>query len=495
MGRQAFPRIVLNFNAKGCNNRGSKKRKGDGRRIAATKLTSMTIAVLGLNHKSSRLEFREAIQRKLEDIENVYTPLFQAADCEELVILSTCNRIEIYFATPHFEKTVQEIEKYLVSGHADSVQEFRNSYYLFQDEDAIRHCFTVAPGLDSMIMGEPEILGQMKKAFQKAREKGTLRGSLMRLFEKAFQAAKEVRSDTDIGKGAIGTASVSMALAQKVCGSLQEKSILVLGAGSFGEKLITHLVGNRCRNITVSSRWKERGQELADRYAIRTISFSNWTEHLAGTDLFISATTQPAIILSASALSGIMSKRKEKPLCLIDLAVPRTIDPEVSKIEGAHLYNIEDLKGIGYQNLKFRENAMAQAYAIIHARTKTFLMGLQIPDVAALVPKLNQMVKECVYDELWPALEPHLLSADERRTAEEAICQLERSLAHKILMRMKMLSSDEEKPVAGTLFANLFQDELSQFSMPDVLKQYPGDFFEAVRKRFHEKLPSLMTVS
>ena len=453
----------------------------------------MTIAVLGLNHKSSRLEFREAIQRKLEDIENVYIPLFHAAGCEELVLLSTCNRIEVYFATPHFEKTVQEIEKYLLSSPEDSVQEFRNSYYLFRDEDAIRHCFTVAPGLDSMIMGEPEILGQMKKAFQIAREKGTLSGSLLRLFEKAFQAAKEVRSETDIGKGAIGTASVSMALAEKVCGSLQEKSIFVLGAGSFGEKLITHLVGSRCRNVTVSSRWTERGQELADRYSIRTVPFSKWMSYLEKTDLFISATTQPSMILTARELSEIMSKRKEKPLCLIDLAVPRTIDPEVSKIEQVHAYNIEDLKGIGYQNLKFRENAMAQAYAIIHARTKTFLMGMQLPDVAVLIPKLNQLVRECVYDEIWPALEPHLLSMDERKAAEEALGQLERNLAHKLLMRLKTLLSDEGKPVAGTLFANLFQDELTQFKMPDALKQYPDHFFEAVRKRFHEKLPSLMT--
>lgn len=455
----------------------------------------MTLAVLGLNHKSSRLEFREALQRKLEDIESVYTPLLRAAACEALVLLSTCNRVEIYFATPHFEKTVREIEKFLLSGHDGSAQEFRNSHYLFQGEDAIRHCFTVAPGLDSMIMGEPEILGQMKKAFQTARAKGTLSGALMRLFEKSFQTAKEVRSDTDIGKGAIGTASVSMALAQKVCGSLQKKSILVLGAGSFGEKLIMHLVGNDCRNITVSSRWTERGQELANRYSIREVPFSKWMEHLAGTDLFISATTQPAMLLSARELSGIMSKRKEKPLCLIDLAVPRTIDPEVSKVEGVHAYNIEDLKGIGYQNLQFRENAMAQAYAIIHARTKTFLMGLQMPDVAVLIPKLNQLVKECVYDELWPALEPQLLSAEERKAAEEAIRQLERALTHKLLMRLKALASDEGKPVAGTLFANLFQDELSPFAMPDALKQYPGDFFEAVRKRFHEKLPSLMSVS
>ena len=149
----------------------------------------------------------------------------------------------------------------------------------------------------------------MKKAFQKAREKGTLRGSLMRLFEKAFQATKEVRTETDIGKGAIGTASVSMALAQKVCGSLQEKSILVLGAGSFGEKLITHLVGSRCRNITVSSRWTERGQALADRYSISTVPFSKWTDHLERTDLFISATTQRAMILTERELSVIMLRR------------------------------------------------------------------------------------------------------------------------------------------------------------------------------------------
>ncbi len=454
----------------------------------------MTIAVLGLNHKSSRLEFRETVQRTINDIESAYTSLSRAAACEELVLLSTCNRVEAYFATRRFEKTVEEIERYLLSGNADSIQEFRNSCYLFQNENAIRHCFTVAPGLDSMILGEPEILGQMKKAFQKAREKGTLRGPLMRLFEKAFQAAKEVRTGTDIGKGALGTASVSVALAQKVCGSLQEKSILVIGSGGFGEKLITHLVENQCRNITVSSRSAERGQELADRYAIRSVPFSKWAERLEGTDLLISATTQPAMLLSARELSAVMSKRKDRPLCLIDLAVPRTIDPAVSQIRQVHVYNIEDLKGIGYQNLKFRENAMAQAYAIIHARTKTFLMGLQMPDVTALVPKLNRLVKECVYDELWPSLEPLLSSADERKTAEEALRQLERNMAHNLLMRLKTLAADEEKPLAGTLFANLFQDELAQCSMPAALSQYPEHFFESVRKRFHEKLPSLMTV-
>ena len=451
----------------------------------------MTIAVLGLNHKSSRLELREVIQRNIEDLPRTYASLPSAAACDELVLLSTCNRIEIYFISSQVPSTVQAIENFLLEGHAPLVREFRNSFYLFQDEDAIRHCFTVAPGLDSMILGEPEILGQMKQAFQTATLHGTLKGPLLKLFEKAFQAAKEVRSETDIGKGAIGTASVSMALAEKACGSLTNKSILIVGAGKFSEKLIMHLVRNGCLNITVSSRRPERGQALAQQYAIKSIPFSDWPGLLDQTDLFISATTHPTMLLSYEELGRVMLRRDSKPLCLIDLAVPRTIDPDVSSIDQIHAFNIEDLKGIGYQNLKFRENAMAQAYAIIHARNKTFLMGLKAPDMSLLAPKLTQLVRDCIYQEIWPVLEPYLLSEDERKTMEGTISQWERNLSHRLLTQFKTVMSDDATPKTGTMFAKFFQEEFAQLGVPDVLKQYPEPLLEDIRKRFHEKLPSL----
>ncbi len=451
----------------------------------------MTIAVLGLNHKSSRLELREALQRKIEGIDEAYASLLNTSSFKEFMILSTCNRIEIYFTTEHIESSLQALESLLLEEHADAIGEFRNSFYLFQGEDAIRHCFTVAPGLDSMILGEPEILGQVKRAFQTAQEKGTLNGPLLRLFEKAFQTAKEIRSETDIGKGAIGTASVSMALAQKVCGTLETKSILILGAGKLGEKLILHLMRHDCKNITLSSRRRERGQELAQQHSIRAVPYGDWKQCLDQTDILISATTHPEILLSAAELSVIMSQREKRPLCLIDLAVPRTLDPEVSRIEQVHAFNIEDLKGIGYQNLKFRENAMAQAYAIIHARTKMFLMGLQMPDFSVLVPKLNQLVHDCVRQEVSAALEAYGTSGEEQRIAERAVYQLEHHLTHKLLLRMKTLMSGEEAQNTGALFAKVFQDELAQVHIPEVLRQ-SDSFLEDLRKRFHERLPAIV---
>lgn len=452
----------------------------------------MTLAVLGLNHKSSRLELREAVQRNIEDIENAYSALFRVPGCEELIILSTCNRIEIYFSTTDFDKTTEEIKKFLIAGHADFAQDFNNSFYLFQDDDATRHCFTVAPGLDSMILGEPEILGQMKQAFKAAQNRGTLKANLRHLFEKTFQTAKEVRSKTDIGKGAVGTSSVTMGLAEKVCGSLTEKCILILGAGKLCEKLIKHFTQHGCQNIIVSTRRIERGKELADRYSVKAIPFEEWLVYLEKTDLFISATTFPSVLLTDQKLDEIMQKRKKRPLCLIDLAVPRTIAPEVAKIENVHAFNIEDLKGIGYQTLKFRESAMAQAYAIIHARSKTFLNDLRIPNFSSTVMKLNQLVHDSIHHDVWPALEPYLLSDEERKTAENAVCQLERNLAHQLIIQLKNIMLTEEIEDSDFLFAKLFQNDSVEVNLPDALKKYPDQFLHHLKKRFQQNASSFI---
>lgn len=451
----------------------------------------MFIAVLGLNHKSSRLEFREILQRNIEGTDKAYASLLATSAFEELVILSTCNRIEIYFTAEHIESAVEALESFLLQAHTEGIREFRNSSYLFQGEDAIRHCFTVAPGLDSMILGEPEILGQMKRAFQTALEKGALHGLLLRLFEKAFQTAKEVRSETDIGKGAIGTASVSMSLAQKICGDLGTRSILILGAGKLGEKLIMHMVQNDCKHITVSSRRQKRAEEIAEQYSVQAVPYPDWKKYLAQTDILISATTHPEILLSEHELSLIMSRRKNRPLCTIDLAVPRTIDPEVSGIAHVHAFNIEDLKGIGYQNLKFRENAMAQAYAIIHAKTKTFLLGLRMPDMQTLAPKLAQLVHDCVRHEIQPALEKRLATEAERAILEEAILKLERNLAHNILLRVKTLRAEGENSGPDRLFSQLFEDGLGELDLPAHLKHYPDNFLEGINERFQQELLAL----
>lgn len=450
-----------------------------------------SIGVFGLNHKSSRLELRESIQRHLGSLENACARFRDHSCCEEVLLLSTCNRIEVYFTSRHFEKTVREIEKMLRRGLRISLTEFRNNYYLFRGEDAVRHCFAVAPGLDSMILGEPEILGQMKKAFQSARDQGALHGVLLHLFEKTFQAAKEIRSHTAIGKGSIGTASVSIALAQKVCGTLQEKSILVLGGGQLGKKLLSHFTQNGCRSITVCSRRSDRSQELARLFSVREIPFSSWRDQLQQTDLLVAATSQPKTLLSYQELSWIMKKRKHQPLCLIDLAVPRTIDPKASRIANVHLYNIEDLKGIGYQNLKFRENAMAQAYAILHARTKVFLMELRSPNWAPVLPKVRQMVRECIRQESEALLKLQRPSFCGQNN-EETMTRLEKRLTHTLLTQLKSLREDGGESLTGNSFSGPFREATPAKAIPDSLKHFPGDFWKAVQKRFHEELPSLM---
>jgi glutamyl-tRNA reductase len=254
-----------------------------------------------------------------------------------------------------------------------------------------------------------------------------------------------------------------------------------------------HLAKNGCRHITLSTRRAQRGEELARQYSIRTVPFSEWRARLAETDLLISATTSSDTLLFVSDLKSIMAKRSRGPLCLIDLAVPRTVDAEVSKVSGVDAFNIEDLKGIAYQNLRFRENAMAQAYAIIDARAAAFLSQLHSPDFSSMVSKLNQIVQECVRQEVWPALEPYLLSDTERKTAEQAVNQLERSLAHNLLMRLKTRMLEEESSDSEFLMAKIFQNDPVQVNLPEALKKYPDQFMKELKNRFHREILSLVT--
>lgn len=322
----------------------------------------MNLFVVGLNHRTAPVEVREQVAVPVAELEVRGARLRQGAGLDEVVVLSTCNRIEIYGVSlqppAHLRSLFDDL-----SGEAPR---YRPHLYVHQGLDAARHLFAVTSGLDSMVLGENEIVGQVKLAYEKAHEAGLTGRVLNRLFQTALQSAKEVRTRTGIGLGATSVGSVAATLAERIFGSRSgAQTILILGAGKMGEACVRHLAKRCARTILVSNRSFERAAELAAAFGGQAIPFEHCLDAMVDADIVVSSTGSPQTILHRPDLETVMRARRNRPLVLIDIAVPRDIDPTVQSIDNVYLFNIDHLEEIVRENLRLREQQIAQGHAII----------------------------------------------------------------------------------------------------------------------------------
>ena len=347
----------------------------------------MNLAVIGINHKTAAVEIREKFSFSPKQIIEVNRMLKEEGIASENLILSTCNRMEIYAVAGHGSDSIIPIKDFLSRFHNQRLADYENIFYVYRDKEAIEHLFRVAAGLDSMVIGEMEILGQVKKAYQDARESCSTGKILNRLFEKAFNTAKKIRTDTFVGRGAVSVSSAAIRLAKKILGGLNDKVALIIGAGLIGEQLALYLKKNGIKNILVANRTLEKAKILTDRFqnhglasdgqshkfAATAVSFDNFRERLGEVDIVITSTGAPHCIIRKDDMLGLMPKRKQKPLFIIDLAVPRDVEEQVSKIDNVYLYNIDDLQKIVEQNISLRKNELDTCDRIIDNSTKVFM--------------------------------------------------------------------------------------------------------------------------
>jgi glutamyl-tRNA reductase len=417
----------------------------------------MRILAIGCNHRSAPVEVRERIAFNEAMTPRALQTLKERFPESEAVILSTCNRTEIYIARPlHGHPRVEELIEFISEFHNISPSEFAEGLYNYEDIDAVRHLLRVVSALDSMVLGESQILAQARTAFELAKNAATLGPSLRPLFERAFSVAKNIHTKTTIATGRVSIGSVAVTLAKQVFSRFNDKIVMMVGAGKMGELTLTHLLDNQPKEVWMTNRTDDRTAALVERtvqrrnIAVRLVPFADWIEQIALVDIVIASTGSREPLLTASQFAPISVKRKYRPLLFIDLAVPRNIDPLVTKHDGTYLYNIDDLQSVVELNVAQRREAVSECQTMIEANVLEFVQKLQGQDLAPLIAALQEHFKNVGDRELeW--IRPKLNNISQRD--RDLIVQLLHRVMQKLLHTPVQILNDKSSNGATEVYA------------------------------------------
>lgn len=333
----------------------------------------MSIVVIGLSHHSSSVEVRERFAIAPTRVPELLNRLRSEGHADEAVLLSTCNRVELYAVVSDEPQSACSNLKQFFHDVQACVDPYHDHFYHHVEPDSLRHLFRVACGMESMVLGETEILGQLKQAYQLALQNHHTGGRLNKAFQRAFNVAKLIRTTTNIQRGNISVASVSVQLAEQIFESLKGQQVLVIGAGDTSEKTLRALVSRGVSKVRVTNRTLEKAEALAGEYNGNAVPFDLWPDTLAETDIIISSTSAPGHVIDPDRLRPAMKQRRRRPLLLIDIAVPRDIDPEVNRLNDVYLYNVDDLQSIASDHLRQRKKELEHCEAIIRDKAAGLL--------------------------------------------------------------------------------------------------------------------------
>ncbi len=353
------------------------------------------IILIGANHKTAPVELREKLSFSNEETIAALDLLKQDKDIKESLIFSTCNRTEILYIPANGEQIDKIIEFISLQRDID-ISRFKSSLYIYKNDDAIRHIFQVASSLDSMVVGEPQILGQIKESYRTAVSNKSSGVLLNRLMHKTFSIAKKVRKETGIGDNAVSISYAAIELANKIFSDLSQKSVMLLGAGEMAELAVEHLISNRVENILVANRTFKNAVNLAQKFNGQAVKFEERQDALKDVDIIISSTGATGYVLTKKEVKQAMKKRHHNTLFFIDIAVPRNIDPEINKISNAYVYDIDDLKNIVESNIDQRQKETVKAQRFIEEAVLKFRKWLEslaiVPTIKALNDKISSIV-------------------------------------------------------------------------------------------------------
>ncbi|MCW8879808.1 MAG: glutamyl-tRNA reductase [Kangiellaceae bacterium] len=396
----------------------------------------MPVSIFGINHKTAPVEVREKVAFSPDKMSESLTSLKQDVGLEEVAIISTCNRMEIIYRCEncHDESELahsksQQVAQWLIEHHqlrVDNINDFR---YLHSGESAIHHIMSVACGLDSMVLGEPQILGQVKDAFGYANHAGTLGLYLNRLFQQTFSLAKQVRTDTQIGESAVSVAYAAVTLAKRIFADFRPIRALFIGAGETIELAARHLARQGVTQMDVANRTVERAQNLAGEFNGTAYGLSSLPELVENADIIISSTASPVPIIGKGLMEKAIKKRRHKPVFMVDLAVPRDIEPEVSDLNDVYLYTVDDMQDVIKENLKVREEAANEAKDIIAIHGQKYVGWLQSLSAVSLMKDFRSQFDQVKSDELSRSLAK--LQANE--DPEKVLTELANRLSNKFL--------------------------------------------------------------
>jgi len=385
----------------------------------------MQLFAFGINHQTAPLALREQVVFHAENLVQALRDLVDRNPVKEAAIISTCNRTEIYCDTAE----PREALRWLADYHQLKAQHLEPHVYQLPHEQAVKHAFRVASGLDSMVLGEPQILGQFKDAVRTAGQAGTLGLLLNKLFQRTFSVAKTVRSETDIGASTVSMASAAVRFAERIYPSIAEQSTLFIGAGEMIELTATHFGARHPRHMTFANRTVERAQHLAERFRGRAISLNDLPSQLAVHDIIVSCTASMLPIIGKGLIESALRARKHRPLLLIDLAVPRDVEAEVGALDDVFLCTVDDLGKMAREGLSVRESAVAQAEAIIETQVGDFMQWLDNRELVPTIRALRDDAERARRREVERAVR----SLARGENAQQVLEQLSHSLTNKFL--------------------------------------------------------------
>ena len=389
----------------------------------------LDIVLIGLNHKTAPVELRECIAFSGEDTNTAIQTLQTQPHIKEVMLFSTCNRVELLFVTDDKSRTISNTKNFLAEFNKIPLEEFKDALYVHEGDEAVRHVFRVASSLDSMVVGEPQILGQIKQAYRIATEVRASGVILNRLLHRTFFVAKRIRTETGIGDRAVSISFAAVELGRKIFGTLEGKTVLLVGAGEMAELSVEHLIRNKVGDIYVANRTFENGVELAKKFKGQAVRFEEITECLKFADIIISSTGSPDFVITREQLKKVIRVRRSRPIFFIDIAVPRDIDPAVNRLTNSYLYDIDDLQGIVDENIEDRQQEAVKGERIVDEaviRFREWYVGLEVvPTITSLRNKMESIAAT--------EIKKTLQSNKVPESSAEAIHKLADSLIKKIL--------------------------------------------------------------
>ncbi|BBB31165.1 glutamyl-tRNA reductase [Neptunomonas japonica] len=420
----------------------------------------MSLLALGINHKTASVSVRERVAFSPDKLADALRQAHGFAQLKEIAILSTCNRTELYCSTEL--SGTRAVLEWLGEYHGLELSELEACAYTHWDESAAKHMMRVASGLDSLVLGEPQILGQLKSAYSLSQEQGLVGAELGRLFQQTFSVAKKVRTDTAIGENPVSVAYAAVNLAQHIFSDLKDSRALLIGAGETIELVAQHLVNAGVSNITVANRTVSRALSVAEAFNGKAVMLGDIPDVLADADIIISSTASQLPILGKGAVENALKKRKHRPIFMVDIAVPRDIEPQVADLDDVYLYTVDDLREVIEENQRSRESAAKEAEAIIDVGAHEFMRQLRSLDAVDTVTQLRGRY-EALRDQ---EVEVALKQLKKGKDPEEVLAQMARRLTNKVLhhptIQLRKASAEGQSDVvtaAQTLFQLSDSDE------------------------------------
>jgi len=417
----------------------------------------MRICHIGLNHKTAPVELRERLAVAETDIAEILQKHIQHPAIREATLLSTCNRVEMTVVTHEPESAIAAVHEWFAETAGMELSDVCDHLYSYTTDAAIRHLFAVASGLDSLVLGEPQILGQVKSSYEHALAAGTAGHVLHRLYQSTFAAAKRARSETEIGKQAVNISSCAVELAKHIFGDLAGKTVLLIGAGEMAELAARHLRSNGCNDILVANRTLERATNLAIEFEGHALTLEQLGEYLDRADIILSSTGASTFVLLPEIIQQALAKRKGSPMFIVDIAVPRDVDPRIGEIDDVYLYDIDDLQQVVQGNVEHRQEQAEQARELLEQEALSFLGWLKSLESVPLIRNMQQQMEARRREEL-EKIQRYMkdFSPEQLEVVERFSRAMMKRYMHPALQTLKSLPDDIEGDLLMGAASRLF---------------------------------------